>query len=140
MGIVKPHDHVVVVQRVHEDNTVKVLSVDECGAAVKRLSFKGGLRARGEGGAARHRAGGRRAARAPRCCVEGGEAMPAGQGARRDAARLRLLSLADASAAPHQCAPPPPAHLIRPAELQQYQRQATVGARVSDDGATEERS
>lgn len=31
MGLVKPHDHVVCVQRIHDDFCVKIVAVDEMG-------------------------------------------------------------------------------------------------------------
>ncbi|GIL75743.1 hypothetical protein Vretimale_15284 [Volvox reticuliferus] len=36
VGLVKPHDHVVCVQRIHDDFCVKIISVDELGAGIKR--------------------------------------------------------------------------------------------------------
>lgn len=36
MGIVKPNNHVVAVQRIHEDFCVKIVSVDAMGAGIKR--------------------------------------------------------------------------------------------------------
>lgn len=36
MGIVKPHNHVVAVQRIHDDFCVKIVSVDSMGAGIKR--------------------------------------------------------------------------------------------------------
>jgi hypothetical protein len=41
MGVIKAHDHVVVVQRVHEDFCVKIVSVDGVGAGIKRLALGG---------------------------------------------------------------------------------------------------
>jgi len=43
MGIVKPNDHVVAVQRVHADYCVKIVSVDAVGGAVKPMPFLGAL-------------------------------------------------------------------------------------------------
>lgn len=37
MGLVQPHDHIVVVQRIHEDFCVKIVSVDELGSGIKRV-------------------------------------------------------------------------------------------------------
>lgn len=39
LGIIKPHNHVVAVQRVHDDFCVKIVSVDELGAGIKRTSL-----------------------------------------------------------------------------------------------------
>jgi pyruvate kinase len=39
MGIVKPHDHVVAVQRIHDDFCVKIVSVDALGAGIKRINL-----------------------------------------------------------------------------------------------------
>ncbi|GLC77052.1 hypothetical protein PLESTF_001878200 [Pleodorina starrii] len=36
VGLVRPHDHVVCVQRIHDDFCVKIISVDELGAGIKR--------------------------------------------------------------------------------------------------------
>ncbi|MEW5314600.1 MAG: hypothetical protein WDW38_006083 [Sanguina aurantia] len=36
MGLVKPHDHVVCVQRIHDDFCVKIVAVDEMGEGIKR--------------------------------------------------------------------------------------------------------
>ncbi|KAG2492389.1 hypothetical protein HYH03_009335 [Edaphochlamys debaryana] len=36
VGLVKPHDHVVCVQRIHDDFCVKIISVDELGAGIKQ--------------------------------------------------------------------------------------------------------
>lgn len=36
LGIVGPNNHVVAVQRIHEDFCVKIVSVDSCGAGIKR--------------------------------------------------------------------------------------------------------
>jgi pyruvate kinase len=41
MGIVKPNNHVVVVQRIHEDFCVKIVSVDAMGAGIKRVNTVG---------------------------------------------------------------------------------------------------
>lgn len=35
VGLVKPHDHVVCVQRIHDDFCVKIISVDELGAGAR---------------------------------------------------------------------------------------------------------
>lgn len=37
LGIVKPHNHVVAVQRIHDDFCVKIFSVDARGAGIKRV-------------------------------------------------------------------------------------------------------
>ncbi|KIY96291.1 pyruvate kinase [Monoraphidium neglectum] len=39
LGILKPHNHVVAVQRVHEDFCVKIVSVDALGAGIKRTTL-----------------------------------------------------------------------------------------------------
>lgn len=46
LGIVKPHNHVVAVQRIHDDFCVKIFSVDSRGAGIKRVGNLGesGLR------------------------------------------------------------------------------------------------
>jgi hypothetical protein len=36
LGIVKPNNHVVAVQRIHDDFCVKIVSVDAMGAGIKR--------------------------------------------------------------------------------------------------------
>eukprot|EP00877_Chromochloris_zofingiensis_P009758 jgi/Chrzof1/5035/Cz15g09100.t1_PYK1[v5.2] len=45
MGIVKPHNHVVAVQRIHDDFCVKIVSVDAVGAGIKRISLLGAANA-----------------------------------------------------------------------------------------------
>ncbi len=35
LGIISPHNHVVAVQRIHEDFCVKIVSVDDMGAGIK---------------------------------------------------------------------------------------------------------
>jgi hypothetical protein len=42
LGIVKPNNHVVAVQRIHEDFCVKIVSVDAMGAGIKRAINLGG--------------------------------------------------------------------------------------------------
>lgn len=41
LGIVKPHNHVVAVQRIHDDFCVKIFSVDARGAGIKRVGNLG---------------------------------------------------------------------------------------------------
>lgn len=41
LGIVKPHNHVVAVQRIHDDFCVKIFSVDSRGAGIKRVGNLG---------------------------------------------------------------------------------------------------
>lgn len=43
LGIVKPNNHVVAVQRIHEDFCVKIVSVDAMGAGIKRAINLGEL-------------------------------------------------------------------------------------------------
>jgi hypothetical protein len=41
LGIVKPNNHVVAVQRIHDDFCVKIFSVDARGAGIKRVGNLG---------------------------------------------------------------------------------------------------
>jgi hypothetical protein len=51
LGIVKPNNHVVAVQRIHDDFCVKIFSVDARGAGIKRVGNLGECRRRaGVGG------------------------------------------------------------------------------------------
>lgn len=49
LGIVKPHNHVVAVQRIHDDFCVKIFSVDSRGAGIKRVGNLGESRLRNHG-------------------------------------------------------------------------------------------
>jgi hypothetical protein len=48
MGIVKANDHVVAVQRVHEDFCVKIITIDPRGRGIKPIIFTGEATARRE--------------------------------------------------------------------------------------------
>lgn len=65
MGIVRPHDHVVAVQRIHDDFCVKIVSVDALGAGIKRINLAGGW----VGGGWMERRGGERAWKRVCCCA-----------------------------------------------------------------------